>query len=138
MLAAAVLLRSMAAPGYMPSALVDGYPVMLCPQGLDADWYQLISAAKTVDAHAHHHHGHSHHHHFSNEEAPSSPSIEADHPLDRCALGSALAMLALPSSTHSVEAVSSTGSNPIRISEAPSFTCARVFRARAPPRLIPV
>jgi hypothetical protein len=40
-----LLLQSLAPPGYMPGSLADGWPVVLCPEGLPAGFLR-----------AHHHH----------------------------------------------------------------------------------
>lgn len=65
----ALLLQSLAPPGYMAGSLTDGWPVMLCPEGLPAGFLG--------------HGGHGHHH----EEAQGGKDLSLD---GHCPLGSVL------------------------------------------------
>lgn len=136
-LIASIVLRGMIAPGYMPSALADGYPVTLCPQGLDRGWYELISVPAAAEAYHLHNHHHTHDQ-IGDDHDDSALDLEADHPLERCALGNALKMTALLTAAHSFEATSHTSVNAAADIEFLAPIRASPFRARAPPRLFPL
>lgn len=91
-LALALALRAMIAPGYMPGG--DGWPVRLCPDGLDS----ALVAVLFGDDHQHHGPGHARssdvaHDHDGGNQDPSPP--HAGWNLERCALGASLAQVAL-------------------------------------------
>jgi len=140
-LALLVLVRGLVTPGYMPSSWADGSPVTLCPQGLDASWFASISSTtgEMPGAHAHHHHGHHQAHstavndHATNQTDRSPPGGEADHPLDRCALGSALNLLALPATEIEFNGVGNRDALIDKPPVRPAATSIRAFQARAPP-----
>src|SRR6056297_1474763 len=87
LLSAALALRAMIAPGYMPGG--DGWPVRLCPDGLDG----AFVAALFGDEHQHHGRDHArssdvgHENHDSNK---AEPQPHAGWNLERCALGASL------------------------------------------------
>lgn len=150
---AVIVLRGLIAPGFMPSSISDGFPIRLCPQGLDAQWYAAITGPQSMDEHAHHlvhhgghhggHHDIHHAHHYTPAElsaaqttldtAPLAPGATADHPLEHCALGQALSLLALPTFSSPFDGV---GPPPSAFAEFPVLhtrSWRAAFLARAPP-----
>jgi len=91
-LAALLALRAMVAPGYMPGG--DGWPVRLCPDGLDSAFVALLFD----DGHQHHGHGHARSSDVAHDEDggnQNEPQSHAGWNLERCALGASLAQVAL-------------------------------------------
>jgi len=92
-LAWALALRAMIAPGYMPGG--DGWPVRLCPDGLDS---ALVAVLFGGD-HQHHGAGHARSSDLADDDdggKQGPPSPHAGWNLERCALGASLAQVALP------------------------------------------
>lgn len=92
-LTAALALRAMIAPGYMPGG--DGWPVRLCPDGLD----RAFAAALFGDDHRHHGHSHAGSSNVTGKDdggGRGEPQPHAGWNLERCALGASLALAALP------------------------------------------
>ena len=112
----ALAVQSLFPAGYMPASLADGWPVMLCPDGLPADFLPTSG----------HHHGA---HHDHGDEAGDDPRASDD-----CALGKALQGQALPAPAALLPAadpVTDIAAPPrtVRITRRPETT----RRARAPP-----
>ena len=80
--ALALVLQSLAPPGYMAGSLDDGWPVVLCPEGLPAGFL----------GHAHHHHEHGGDNARQEHTRPAhSPAHSPDRGLDgHCPLGGML------------------------------------------------
>lgn len=88
-----LVLRAMIAPGYMPGG--DGWPVRLCPDGLDS----ALVAVLFGDEHQHHGPGHARSSDVAHDDAGGNrdePQPHAGWNLERCALGASLAQVALP------------------------------------------
>jgi hypothetical protein len=79
-LVATLLLRSLVAPGYMPSDSGAGFGVALCHSGMPAAAAALLGGG---EHHHPHHHGH---------ESDDSPELTSD---DLCPLGEGLTAAAL-------------------------------------------
>ncbi len=90
----ALLLQSLAPPGYMHGSIESGWPVMLCPEGLPAGFLASV--------HGHHEH-HLHHDDSSTREAGLS---------EHCPLGGVLdhAAPALPATVNADVAVTQPSS----------------------------
>jgi len=118
-LLATLLLRSVVAPGYMPSASGDGGLVALCHSGLPAGVLQSGTA------------GHDHSGHAADHAPASTPELTSD---DLCPLGDALSVaVLLPAGSPGVSAtgpiaVTFDSRRPDPITRSPSG-----FSARAPP-----
>ena len=112
----ALAVQSLFPAGYMPASLADGWPVMLCPDGLPPDFLPTSG----------HHHGA---HHDHGDEAGGDPRASDD-----CALGKALQGQALPA-----PAAVLPPSDPVTDIAAPPRTLSiprrpeTARRARAPP-----
>lgn len=109
---AAVLLQSMYPSGYMPASAADGWPIMLCPDGMPAGFMTT---------------GHpGHHQHGSGDESPKAA--------DSCPVGKAFESQPVPVASVTLVSVFVSFTR----SEAPvEYTPIRRipagFRARAPP-----
>jgi len=117
-LLATLLLRSLVAPGYMPSNVGSGGLVDLCHSGLPAGALQSPAA----------------HHHPSHAPGPASdeaPQLTSD---DLCPLGDALGTAALPT-RHQIPVFEDRPSDrpADRRHPAPAERPALGFNARAPP-----
>lgn len=113
---AALLLQSLAPPGYMHGSADSGWPVVLCPEGLPAGFLES----------AHGHHEHQHH----GTGSGSSGSGLGDH----CSLSGMLdqAALQLPAAFDADVAV--TGPTPVIHYAAPRLALRpRANHTRAPP-----
>jgi len=91
-LAALLALRAMIAPGYMPGG--DGWPVRLCPDGLDSAFVTELFGAD----HQHHGLGHARSSDVAHDEDGGNqdePQPRAGWSLERCALGASLAQVTL-------------------------------------------
>src|SRR6056297_24312 len=92
-LAWALALRAMIAPGYMPGG--DGWPVRLCPDGLDSELVAVLFGGD----HQHHGAGHARSSDVADDDdggTQGPPPPHAGWNLERCALGQSLAQAALP------------------------------------------
>lgn len=108
----ALLLQSLAPPGYMAGSLSDGWPVVLCPEGLPAGYLGHV--------------GHGHHH----DEEAGGKDLSLD---GHCPLGSILDASALLS----VSSVSLGSASPLPVTASYSAPVSSrpvsIHPARAPP-----
>ena len=119
----ALVLQSLAPPGYMAGSLEDGWPVVLCPEGLPVGFLGL--------SHSHHHHHHGEGHGHDNAGKDARPDLGLD---GHCPLGGMLDVSAVATAGGLPLAhVAMAGAGPLRY-EAPVLQRLPTLRVpRGPP-----
>jgi hypothetical protein len=117
-LVAGLVLRALTPAGYMPAALADGTPFVLCPNSTPGAGYFLDRG----------HDAHSQHHHHGTDQKPS-----ADSPWEFCPFGAAFAAAApAPEMAPTIEP-GGTSDPAVAPPVIPRSAPSRAFRARGPP-----
>lgn len=118
--ALALVLQSLAPPGYMAGSIEDGWPVVLCPEGLPAGFL----------GHSHHHHEHDH----GQGAKDARPDVGLD---GHCPLGGMLDASAVLTAAGPQQTVAGAADNDAPAYEPPALPRLNTPRvSRAPP--IPV
>jgi len=109
--------------GYMPGALADGGPFVLCPAGLPPEFRVALADAADADVHA------------SHAELDTRPAHDhADGaPWERCTLGGLAGLVPLAFTPFLVDAAPGPDGVPVFVAAAPGERTAAIVRSRGPP-----
>lgn len=124
--AVSVLAKLLIPVGYMPGALADGGPVVLCGAGIPAALAALDASSLSPHHHAEH----------GGLDGESGHDPESDHgPWERCALGSLASLV--PIASDPLVSISTSGAAERVVIDRPALQgrAVGVARARGPPIL---